>query len=112
MAEASGLPLVKGREKNPLKTTTYGTGQLILDAVDKGAKNIIIGIGGSATNDGGSGMAQALGVKFLDAKGKEIKELGCGGMLAKIGSIDVSSIDSRIAKTKIVVACDVENPLC
>ena len=112
MAEASGLPLVRGREKNPLKTTTYGTGQLILDAINKGAKNIIIGIGGSATNDGGSGMAQALGIKFLDAKGKPIKELGSGGMLAKISSIDVSSIDPRIAKTKIVVACDVENPLC
>lgn len=112
MAEASGLPLVKGREKNPLKTTTYGTGQLILDAINKGAKRIIIGIGGSATNDGGSGMAQALGVKFLDAKGKEIKALGSGGMLAKISSIDVSSIDHRIAKTKVIVACDVENPLC
>ena len=112
MAEASGLPLVKGREKNPLKTTTYGTGQLILDAINKGAKSIIIGIGGSATNDGGSGMAQALGVKFLDTKGKEIKALGSGGMLSKIGSIDISSIDPRVAKTKIVVACDVENPLC
>ena len=112
MAEASGLPLVKGREKNPLKTTTYGTGQLIIDAINKGAKSVIIGIGGSATNDGGSGMAQALGVKFLDTKGKEIKELSSGGMLAKIGSIDISSIDPRVAKTKIVVACDVENPLC
>lgn len=112
MAEASGLPLVKGRERNPLKTTTFGTGQLILDAINKGAKSIIIGIGGSATNDGGSGMAQALGVKFLDSKGKEIKLLGSGGMLEKISSIDVSSIDPRIAKTKIVVACDVENPLC
>ncbi|MEM7401414.1 MAG: glycerate kinase [Pseudomonadota bacterium] len=112
MAEASGLPLVKGREKNPLKTTTYGTGQLILDAINRGAKKIIIGIGGSATNDGGSGMAQALGIKFLNASGKEIKELGCGGMLAKITKIDVQSIDPRIAKTKIVVACDVENPLC
>lgn len=112
MAEASGLPLVKGREKNPLKTTTYGTGQLMLDAISKGAKTIIIGIGGSATNDGGAGMAQALGVKFLDANDKEIKTLGSGGMLSKIDRIDISSIDPRIAKTKIVVACDVENPLC
>ena len=112
MAEASGLPLVKGREKNPLKTTTYGTGQLILDAINKGATKIIIGIGGSATNDGGSGMAQALGVKFLNASGREIKELGSGGMLAKIDKIETHAIDPRIAKTKIVVACDVENPLC
>ena len=112
MAEASGLPLVTGREKNPLKTTTYGTGQLILDAIEKGAKKIIIGIGGSATNDGGSGMAQALGVKFLNANGREIKELGSGGMLAKIAKIDRQAMDPRILKTKIVVACDVENPLC
>jgi len=112
MAEASGLPLVKGREKNPLKTTTYGTGQLILDAINKGAKKVIIGIGGSATNDGGSGMAQALGVKFLTASGKEIKELGCGGMLSKIAKIDAQGLDERILKTDIVVACDVENPLC
>ncbi|NNC68309.1 MAG: glycerate kinase [Gammaproteobacteria bacterium] len=111
MAEASGLPLVKGREKNPLKTTSYGTGQLILDAIDKGAKKIIIGIGGSATNDGGVGMAQALGVRFLNASGKEIKELGSGGMIAKVARIDTQAIDSRISKTKIVVACDVENPL-
>lgn len=111
MAEASGLPLVKGREKNPLKTTTYGTGQLILDAINKGAKKIIIGIGGSATNDGGVGMAQALGVRFLNVNGKEIKELGSGGMIAKVASIDAQAIDPRVAKTKIVVACDVENPL-
>jgi glycerate kinase len=111
MAEASGLPLVIGREKNPLKTTSYGTGELILDAINKGAKKIIIGIGGSATNDGGVGMAQALGVRFLNAKGYEIKELGSGGMLNKIAKIDTQAIDSRLAKIKIVVACDVENPL-
>jgi len=111
MAEASGLPLVKGREKNPLKTTTYGTGQLILDAINKGAKKIIIGIGGSATNDGGVGMAQALGVRLLNASGKEIKELGSGGMVAKVSSIDAQGIDPRVAKIKIVVACDVKNPL-
>ena len=111
MAEASGLPLVVGRDKNPLKTTTYGTGQLMLDAINIGAKKIIIGIGGSATNDGGVGMAQALGVKFLNAKGKEIKELGAGGMLSKIASIDMLKLDPRVHKTDIVVACDVENPL-
>lgn len=111
MAEASGLPLVKGREKNPLKTTSYGTGELIIDAINKGARKIIIGIGGSATNDGGVGMAQALGVRFLNTNGNEIKELGSGGMLEKIAKIDMRAIDSRLAKTKIVVACDVRNPL-
>ncbi len=111
MAEASGLPLVQGRDKNPLKTTTYGTGQLMVDALNRGAKKIIIGIGGSATNDGGSGMAQALGVKFLNGQGREIKELGSGGMLAKISKIDMSQLHPRISKTKIIVACDVENPL-
>ncbi len=111
MAEASGLPLVTGREKNPLKTTTYGTGQLMLDAINHGAQKIIIGIGGSATNDGGVGMAQALGVKFLNANGREIKELGSGGMLAKIASIDIQRLDARVPNTEIVVACDVKNPL-
>ena len=111
MAEASGLPLVHGREKNPLKTTTFGTGQLILDAIKRGAKKIIIGIGGSATNDGGVGMAQALGVKFLSSSHREIKELGAGGMIAKIAHIDAKNLDSRVHKTKIVVACDVKNPL-
>ncbi len=111
MAEASGLPLVEGRSKNPLKTTTYGTGQLMLDALERGAKKIIIGIGGSATNDGGVGMAQALGVRFLGTNGREIKMPGCGGMLARIQSIDASGLDPRIRTTEILVACDVENPL-
>jgi len=112
MAEASGLPYVNGREKNPMKTTTFGTGELILDAINKGANEIIIGIGGSATTDGGAGMAQALGVKFLDKKGIEIKASGAGGMLGKIDKIDISSIDPRIRKTKLIVASDVENLLC
>ena len=111
MAEASGLPLVHGREKNPLKTTTFGTGQLILDAIKRGAKKIIIGIGGSATNDGGVGMAQALGVKFLNANHREIKELGSGGMIVKIAHIDSRNLDAGVKKTKIIVACDVENTL-
>ena len=111
MAEASGLPLVDGREKNPLKTTTYGTGQLLLDAIVRGAEEIILGIGGSATNDGGVGMAQALGVKFLDVAGQEIKEKGSGGMLAKIRAIDIIGLDSRVPETDIRVACDVKNPL-
>ncbi len=112
MAEASGLHLVSGKTRNPSITTTFGTGQLMLDAINKGAKHIIIGIGGSATTDGGVGMAQALGVKFLGKTGREIKELGAGGMLNKIHQIDMSNIDSRIRKTKVTVACDVDNPLC
>jgi glycerate 2-kinase len=112
MAEASGLPLVSGRQKNPLKTTTYGTGELMLDAAKRGAKKIIIGIGGSATNDGGVGMAQALGVRFLNKQGNEIKQFGSGGMIYKIAGIDMTGLDPLIKKTKIIVACDVNNPLC
>ncbi|HIF51754.1 MAG TPA: glycerate kinase [Thiotrichaceae bacterium] len=112
MAEASGLPQVSGKEKNPLKTTTYGTGELMLDAAKRGAKSIIIGIGGSATNDGGVGMAQALGVRFLNKQGKEITELGAGGMINIIAGIDMKGLNSLIKRTKIIVACDVNNPLC
>ncbi len=113
MAEASGLPAVEGsKDRNPLKTTTYGTGQLIVDAINKGAKHIILGLGGSATIDGGVGMAQALGVIFLDNKGKEIKELGAGGMLNKIVNIDMSAVDIKVKRTRVTVASDVENPLC
>lgn len=112
MAEASGLPLVTEKQKNPLKTTTYGTGELLLDAAKRGVKTIIIGIGGSATNDGGVGMAQALGVRFLDKRGKEIKEYGVGGMLNKIAGIDMKGLNPLVRKTKIIVACDVNNPLC
>lgn len=112
MAEASGLPLISGNKRNPLKTTTYGTGELILTAMQRGANKIIIGIGGSATNDGGVGMAQALGVRFLTREGKVIKKYGCGGWLNKIGRIDMNGLDPRVRKTKIIVACDVANPLC
>ncbi|MEE9575562.1 MAG: glycerate kinase [Gammaproteobacteria bacterium] len=113
MAEASGLPEVEGtKDKNPIKTTTYGTGQLMMDAINKGANHIILGLGGSATVDGGAGMAQALGVRFLDKKGNEIKELGAGGMLNKISSIDMSKLNPKVKQTKVTVASDVENPLC
>ena len=112
MAEASGLPLVSGKQMNPLKTTTFGTGELILDAAKRGATKIIIGIGGSATNDGGVGMAQALGVRFINKRGKEITERGAGGMLDKISSIDVKGLNPLIKKIKIIVASDVNNPLC
>ena len=112
MAEASGLPYVSGRSKNPLKTTTYGTGELMIDAVNRGAENLIIGIGGSATNDGGSGMAQALGIRFLNSRGREILQPGCGGILDKVAEIDMSGLDPRIRKAKITIASDVDNPLC
>lgn len=109
MAAASGLPLLKEEERNPMKTTTYGTGQLIKHALDMGCRKFIIGLGGSATNDGGAGMAKALGVKFLDSKGREV-ELG-GGALGNLSSIDISSIDERIKECTILAACDVDNPL-
>lgn len=110
MAAASGLNLLKEEERNPLKATSYGTGQLIKAALDMGCKNIIIGIGGSATNDGGVGMAQALGVKFLDEEGKQI---GFGGQeLSKICKIDISDLDGRAKDAKFVIASDVKNPLC
>ena len=112
MAEASGLPLVSGKNKNPLKTTTYGTGELILDAAKRGSEKIIIGIGGSATNDGGVGMAQAIGIRFLNKQGKVISDYGSGGMLKKIAHIDNKKVDPLLKKIKIIVACDVNNALC
>jgi glycerate kinase len=111
MAEASGLPLVAGRARNPLRTTTYGTGELMLDAMQRGARRLIIGIGGSATTDGGAGMAQALGVKFRDRNGAVIRAAASGGMLDRIAEIDMSGLHEAVAKTAITVACDVDNPL-
>lgn len=110
MAEASGLTLVPVNKRNPLVTTTYGTGQLIRAALDQGCRKMIIGIGGSATNDGGAGMVQALGAKLLDEEGKEIG-FG-GGELKKISRIDIRHMDKRLSDTKILVASDVTNPLC
>ncbi len=112
MAEASGLPLVPKEKRNPLKATTYGTGQLMLDAVKRGAKKIIVGLGGSATNDCGAGMAQALGVKLLDASGRPIEGYAGGGMLDKVADIDLSGMDPAIRGVQVVIACDVDNPLC
>ncbi len=109
MAKASGIALLREDERDPTKTTTYGTGQLIRKALDLGAKKIIVGIGGSATNDGGIGMAAALGVKFLDENKKEIYP--CGENLIDIRDIDLSGLDTRIKNTDILVVCDVENPL-
>jgi glycerate 2-kinase len=112
MAEASGLPLIAESERNPLTATSYGTGELIIDAINKGAQKIIIGIGGSATNDGGAGMAQALGVKFLDSRGREIRTPAAGGMLDRIADINMENIHVGLKKCKIIVASDVDNPLC
>ena len=110
MAAASGLPLVPSERRDPRITSTYGTGELIRAALDAGLRRIIIGIGGSATNDGGTGMAQALGAKFLAADGTELPP--GGGALAKLKTMDLSGLDSRLAATEITVACDVDNPLC
>lgn len=111
MAAASGLPLVQDVTPDTvMNSTTYGTGQLIASALDKGCRKIYIGIGGSATNDGGIGMLQALGVSFLDADNREV---GFGGKyLDKIARIDISNLDSRIRETELVVMSDVTNPLC
>ena len=109
MAAASGLGLVPMKKRNPLLTTTHGTGELILAALDAGVRRIILGIGGSATIDAGAGAAQALGVHLLDANGREIAR--GGGALDRLERIDVRHLDPRIAKTEIVVACDVTNPL-
>ncbi len=110
MAAASGLTLIEKDKRNPLITTSYGTGELIRRAIDDGFKKIILGIGGSATNDGGAGMAQALGIRFLDDSGNE---LPMGGLsLKSLATVDLSGIDSRVKETEIVVACDVDNPLC
>lgn len=109
MASASGLHLVPREKRNPLLTTTYGTGELIKTALDKGANHLIIGIGGSATNDGGAGMIQALGGKLLTKENEEI-HLG-GGYLNLLHKIDLSGLDKRLKHIKIEVACDVTNPL-
>ncbi|SNY75574.1 glycerate kinase [Enterobacter sp. CC120223-11] len=109
MAAASGLESVPPARRNPLKTTSWGTGELIRHALDAGVKSIIIGIGGSATNDGGAGMAQALGVKLLSENGQQIPPGGEG--LEQLSRIDLSGLDSRLAACRIDVACDVTNPL-
>lgn len=110
MAAASGLPLLTPAERNPLKTTTYGTGELIKDALNRGCQKFIIGLGGSATNDGGCGMAQALGAKFLDENENEVG-FG-GGELHKIKIIDITGMDPRLKDAGFLAACDVDNPLC
>ena len=107
MAEASGLALVDSEKRNPLITTTYGTGELILAALEEGVEEIVIGIGGSATNDGGAGMAQALGAKLLDDSGAEIGY--GGGQLCNIAKIDLDGMNPRLKNVNVRVACDVDN---
>ncbi|MEG0939505.1 MAG: glycerate kinase [Comamonas sp.] len=109
MAAASGLALVPPAQRNPNVTTSYGTGELIIAALDAGARHLILGIGGSATNDGGAGMLQALGVQLLDAHGVELAR--GGAPLAQLARIDMSGLDMRLAECQIEVACDVDNPL-
>ncbi|AZZ60397.1 glycerate kinase [Oenococcus oeni] len=109
MAAASGIQFVNNETKNPLTTTTFGTGQMILDAMHQGAREIIIGIGGSATTDGGQGMAEALGAQFLDAHNHPIKR--GGGGLSELDHIDISKVDPLVNQTKIRIASDVVNPL-
>ena len=110
MALASGLALLTDESRDPTLTTTFGTGELIRAGLDLGVKRIDVGIGGSATNDGGIGMAQALGARFLDKDGKELP--GIGSALGAIAEIDLSGLDPRVKETTFEAVCDVDNPLC
>lgn len=110
MASCAGLHLLTQSERNPGVTTTYGVGEMLLDAIDKGAKHIILGIGGSATNDAGTGMLKALGYRFLDAQHHELVQ--GGKALAALAFIDNHAVNDKIADISITVACDVTNPLC
>jgi glycerate kinase len=110
MALASGYALVPQEKQNPLYTTTFGTGELIRDALDRGFRDISIAIGGSATNDGGMGCMRALGIRFLDKEGTELE--GIGRDLGRVTHIDISGLDERVKETKFTVMCDVTNPLC
>ncbi len=110
MSKASGLALIPHRRRDPRVTSTHGTGELIAEALQKGFRKIIVGMGGSATNDGGVGMAQALGVHFLDSSGNEISPGGAA--LAKLAKIDTSDRDVNISDASITAASDVSNPLC
>ncbi|WP_373939291.1 glycerate kinase [Vibrio kanaloae] len=110
IAAASGLDLLTPDQRDPLLASSFGTGLLILEAMDQGAQTIIIGLGGSATNDGGAGIVQALGGRLLDNKGHELNRGGVA--LSKLASIDLTGLDSRCADVELIVACDVDNPLC
>lgn len=115
MAAISGLPLVPADKRNPMKTTTFGTGELIRDALERGCLRFVIGLGGSATNDAGLGMLQALGFRFFDKEGHEVGSMEkgialCGALLSAISSIDSSSAHPALKKTCFTAACDVRNP--
>ncbi|MCR5371520.1 MAG: glycerate kinase [Clostridium sp.] len=110
MAQAAGITMVEGEERNPLKTTTYGVGEMICDAMEKGCRHFIVGIGGSATNDGGIGMLMALGYEMLDAEGKPVSMFGDG--LEKIAEIRKDKVNPLLAECEFRIACDVTNPLC
>ncbi|MCM1319479.1 MAG: glycerate kinase [Muribaculaceae bacterium] len=109
VAEAAGLTLVREGERNPLKTSSFGVGEMILDAINRGARDIILGLGGSATNDAGMGLLSAIGFKFADKSGRVLR--GCGENLKNIYSIDISSVNKNIFDISLIVACDVNNPL-
>ena len=110
MASASGITLVQPERRNAMAASSYGTGQMIADALNAGCREILIGIGGSATTDGGMGMLQALGYRFYDANGSLLD--GCGANLAKVAHIDFSEVDKRLRDVRFTAACDVNNPLC
>ncbi|MGO0062780.1 glycerate kinase [Brevibacillus fluminis] len=112
MAQASGLPLLAWAERNPWRTTSFGTGELLLHALDAGYRRFIIGLGGSATNDGGAGMMQALGIRLYDQKGELLPAGASGGALEQLGSLDPSGLDARLQECSFIVASDVTNPLC
>ena len=110
MSAASGLPLLLPDELNPWITSTYGTGEMISDALNRGCRKFLVGIGGSATNDAGTGMLSALGVRFLDSSGQRLK--GCGRDLESIARIDMSSLIPAARESEFIVACDVNTPFC
>ncbi len=109
-AAASGLPLLRPEERNPLLTTSFGTGELIRDALDRGCRDLLVGLGGSATHDAGTGMLSALGFRFLDASGRVLR--GCGASLAKIAALDRSRAHPALAEASFTVACDVQTVFC
>ena len=111
MAAASGLPLLLEEERNPMKTSTYGTGELIMDAINRGCDHLLVGIGGSATNDAGTGMLQAMGYRFYDGQDNLITRC-TGETLQHIASIDDSQVDKRVANARFTIACDVDTPFC
>lgn len=110
MAAASGLPMIPDDLRDPLKATSYGTGELLKDALERGFCRIAVGLGGSATNDGGMGAMRALGVRFLDGAGIELE--GCGQDLDKVRKIDLSGLHPRLKEAEVTIMCDVDNPLC